>query len=159
MEIVRYLLENQADPCITDNLGGMALHYAASNGFADTVAVLLENAKIRSTINHRGDQGYTPLCYTLTKITEKSRQKKRQTAELLIKHKADLSIPTNNNNMAFHLAAEAGHIDFIALFLHHGAKINAPGWDGRTALQLTEAKAPYPEKLAVTTLLKEFSAR
>ncbi|KAK4237004.1 ankyrin-3 [Achaetomium macrosporum] len=67
-DVVRTLLEHNADPDITDKVNRVALHTAARMGFPDTVRVLLEHTK---QVNSLDNAGWSPLfCACLSKNQE-----------------------------------------------------------------------------------------
>eukprot|EP00746_Dinoflagellata_sp_MGD_P012012 gnl/MRDRNA2_/MRDRNA2_125445_c0_seq1.p1 gnl/MRDRNA2_/MRDRNA2_125445_c0~~gnl/MRDRNA2_/MRDRNA2_125445_c0_seq1.p1 ORF type:complete len:522 (-),score=135.83 gnl/MRDRNA2_/MRDRNA2_125445_c0_seq1:60-1625(-) len=56
-------------------------------------------------------------------------------AEVLLQHRADVDVKhEQSGKTALLLAAAAGHLDFCALLLRHGADVNTAGVSGATAL-------------------------
>ena len=115
-ETVRSLLELGADVNVMDLYGNTALHFACGKGdFLKIVDILLTNG---ADINHRGDQGYTPLMVA-------SQQGCLQAVIKLLDLGSEVDILSDYGESALNIARKKGHtaiakkIERIAL---HGAE-------------------------------------
>ncbi|KAI5462798.1 hypothetical protein BGZ63DRAFT_402159 [Mariannaea sp. PMI_226] len=66
-EVVKLLLEWKADPKCTNEFGRTALSYAAKEGHVSAIRFLLDlGPKLGLNVNHRCEDGFTPLHYAIT---------------------------------------------------------------------------------------------
>jgi uncharacterized protein len=106
------------------------VHEAAAIGDVDQLRVLLEEDP--ALVSAWSVDGFTPLHYAAF-------FGRRDAAELLVKHRADLEAPARNEQFApdarpLHSAAAAGQHDVVALLLDAGADPNARQHAGYTPL-------------------------
>lgn len=103
------------------------LHVAAYLGLEEGAQILLEHGAIRETRNSDND---TPLAVA----TETNHPR---IAKLLLDHGANVEVGCGARmSRALHIAAADGMWHMVALFLRHGATVDAPSGRG-TALQLS----------------------
>jgi ankyrin repeat protein len=102
------------------------IHDAARAGDLEKVQALLKvNPDLVSSKDDKF--GGTPLLFA----AEKGR---KDVAEWLLSHKADVDAKAIDGETPLHFAAELGHKDMAELLLAHGANINATNRDGYTPL-------------------------
>jgi ankyrin repeat protein len=105
------------------------IHDAVKVGQSAKVEALLkENPELLSSKDISSD-GDTPLHLA-------ARYGRRDMAELLPTHGADVNAKGYNGETPFHWAAQAGNNDAVELLLTHGANVNAKDDDGDTPLSL-----------------------
>ncbi len=116
------------------------LHWAAWNGHAEVVAVLLEDG---AEINQqRTLDGWTPLfCATWNGHID--------VMEMLLQHGADREIRSTDGNTALHKAAHNGQEPAAAFLIGSGQDIDEPNRDGNTPL----AVAAWYGQVGVAKLL------
>ncbi|GJE85550.1 ANK-REP-REGION domain-containing protein [Phanerochaete sordida] len=136
LEIVRYLLDQNAQVDLPDNAGWTALHIASSAGHEDIVRELLgAGADVKKT----NDKGLTALHYAASKS-------RIDIGKLLIDRGADINARDKANQTALHRAATTGSTGFINLLLHppEGSpktRINPADRVGNTPLHLAMESA------------------
>jgi ankyrin repeat protein len=84
LKCVKYLLDNKANPNISDKMGYVPLHWAAKNGNVKIGKLLLKN---KASINPRGEYGRTPLDMAV-------RHHQVEFVKLLLKYGADINAQT-----------------------------------------------------------------
>ncbi|KAH0556821.1 hypothetical protein GP486_005389 [Trichoglossum hirsutum] len=145
-DVVRLLLEHNADVNAKDNSRRTALHMAAQNGHTAVVQQLLEHkADINAKDTHDGG----------TALHMAVRYGHEAVVQLLIEHKANINVKDNWGRMALHMAAQGGHAAVVQQLLEHKADVNAKDNKGRTALYMAAQKGDE----AVVRLLQSASYR
>jgi ankyrin repeat protein len=137
-EIVKRLLENNADPDITSEFG-TPLCVAATKGYTDIFKILLEAGAdpdyIQGTINpviNAAAAGHTEII------------------QLLIDEGADIDAEGEQTLLTpLMLAAKNGHTDIVRLLISEGADIDAVDYRGKTALD----QAIIKNNIDITKLL------
>ena len=138
LEIVKVLVENEAEIDATNSEDRTALQGASNNGHKDVVAYLLENG---ADVHHGIGHGSTPIhlaaSYGYTEIVQ-----------LLIDNGADLQHPSSSGWTPLHLCYD--YPETTQLLLENGAEVNSVTETGYTPLYLAVLNN-YPE--VVKTLL------
>ena len=121
-------LQNGANVNAVDkfgNLGWRALHWAACEGHADVIEVLLKHG---ANVNAKDNGGWTALHWA-------AKLGHADVVEVLLKHGADVNARDDRGWTALHVA---GNADVAEILLQHGADINAKDNDGKTALYFAQ---------------------
>ena len=132
-KIMRFLLDNGADPHVRNNLGETPLLESAELGFQKGVELLLQHgAKVDTADN----DGNTPL------LAAAGNDGGLGVIKLLLKANADIDAVNEDGNTALHAAAdfEEGSPKTIKLLLANGADPNAVNKKGQTPLDLAQAE-------------------
>ena len=147
-EVCALLLARGADPYLRDNAGLAALTYAARNGDVETCKEILSDGREFSAGR---DDGVNPaeacqidmallLAARFTKPRSFNKAYspgwRRELANLLLAHGANIKAGTGKQNTALHEAAAANTLPLVELFLARGADINARNEKGQTPLHL-----------------------
>lgn len=111
--------------------GSTPLHMAALWG---TIRCAEELVKRGADVNARDARGYTPLHNTLRNPTARFARRSVNMTTFLLSKGANPNISTPSGDAPLHLAARAGDNELISLLLAKGARINAHGAGGDTAL-------------------------
>jgi ankyrin repeat protein len=119
IEVAKVLLANKADVNAKDLYSSTALHTVAWNGNIAFARLLIENGANVNAVDKFG----TPLIAAI--------EDHRDMVELLLNNKADVQIRKPDGFSPIHLA---GNKDIAQLLLAHGAKLETPGYHGRTPL-------------------------
>ncbi|KAK7058628.1 putative ankyrin-repeat protein [Paramarasmius palmivorus] len=107
LDIVRILLEHDAEVDKPDASGWTALHIAVSAGHDKVVEELVGAG---ADVTRRNDKGITPLHYAASKS-------RISIGKLLISRGADINAKDKANQTALHRAATTGSVGFIKLLL------------------------------------------
>ena len=123
-KIESLLKDPRVDPnfCRTD--GQTALHVAATNGWTDAVAVLLE---FGANVNSKDKSGRTALHYA-------GEFGNTESIRVLLERGADVNSKDKALETAMHLAALKGCADAIVVLVESGANVNQKNLLGQTAL-------------------------
>ena len=113
--VVEFLLANQADPNLTNKLGGTALQLAAMNQNPEVVEVLLKNG---ANVNYRSDMGNAANC-ALAKYGKT--ENIQRVLEVLIAYKVNLNEVDDNGLSVLDFAKRAGYTDIVAFLKKNGA--------------------------------------
>lgn len=137
LEIVKLLLDHDADPLLEDHYGANALGVASNEGDVNIVKELLDRGM---DANIKNKDGKTPINYTHN----------IHVIKLLITYGADV----NNKhpvtgNIPLH---DADNIDVMELLLKYGAHLNTKNVDGNTPLHYAVLSA---HKMGVEALLNK----
>ncbi|XP_067661560.1 ankyrin repeat domain-containing protein 50-like [Haliotis asinina] len=127
-EVIELLINHRADLSTIDKVGNNILHIACESGHIDVVQYLLSLDSL--DINSRGWKKRTPVM-----LAAKGGHK--EVIELLINHRADLSVSGKGGDNILHIACESGHIDVVQYLLSlNSLDINSRGWKKRTPVML-----------------------
>jgi uncharacterized protein len=110
--------------------GTTALHWAAYNEDAETVALLL---KAKANVKAVNRYGVPPLALACTNGNA-------AIVKLLLEAGADANTTTNGGETALMLAARSGNVDAVKALLARGAKLDARERHGQTALMWAAAE-------------------
>jgi ankyrin repeat protein len=142
---VKFLVEHGADLSLADKYGLTALLDATRENNLKLMEWLLQHG---APVNARDWSGETPLyCSRFMKAK----------AELLLRYKADPSIPTNDGNNVLHDLVHRSNreaLELLSLFIKHGAAVNQRNSKGETPL----FQASYSLNLKAMKLLLENGA-
>ncbi|KAK8087287.1 Ankyrin repeat protein [Apiospora phragmitis] len=160
IDIIRYLLEHDADTNTEGLLPGSSLLTAFTKGYIDLARLLIEQG---ASVYHDGPEG-SPLFqaaarargdinmarlllnrgatitavgrYGATSLSLALTANHIDMAEFLVERDANINIVGQNGRTCLILALAAGNIDMVKLSIEGGADINATGRDGWTSLAL-----------------------
>ncbi len=121
-EIIKILLENNADVNFKNYLNKTALEYVASND--DNFDIALEFIKRGADVNALDNENATPLMYAASHNAKKI-------LNLLIEHNADINIQTKSGYTALILAAMHNHINIVKILIENKADVFARDGYGR----------------------------
>ena len=138
------LLARKADIYLRDNAGLAALTYAARNGDIETCSDLLKSnpelSQDRGFGVHPGEMSQLDLALILaaraSKPTKHVHNWRRDLANLLLTHGANINSGVGKQNTALHEAASHNTLSLIELFHAKGAEINAVNDKNQTPLHL-----------------------
>ena len=128
LEVVKLLLERNADVNIQDKLGRTALISAAWKNYLEVVELLLER---NSDVNIQTVSGQTALIIAAWRNY-------LEVAKLLLERNSDVNIQDKSGQTALIIAANEGHLEMVKFLLKNGADIGLENHDGETALKLAE---------------------
>ena len=128
-EIIRLLIENNADVNLQDNKKYSALTYAIINNYINIVKILVELEN--TNINIIATDGSTPL---ITAAIENS----YDIIKYLVDKGADLNIQDIYGNTALIIAADHEDIDIAKYLYDKGTNINLERIDGKKAYNMTD---------------------
>ncbi|XP_067661816.1 serine/threonine-protein phosphatase 6 regulatory ankyrin repeat subunit B-like [Haliotis asinina] len=135
-KVIELLINHRADLSIIDNVGNNILHIACQSGHIDVVQYLLSLNSL--DINSRGRKKRTPVMLAAD-------HGHKEVIELLINHRADLSISGKGGDNILHIACQSGHIDVVQYLLSlNSIDINSRGWKKRTPV-MSAAKGGHKE--------------
>ncbi len=126
VEVVKLLIDEQAEVNLPDNLGRTALFHAVTQGHAEVAATLLDNGA-DPNLNPPG----ATLLYNAAKLG------KELIVHRLLRHGAKV---ISQDYPPLIVAAEAGHSKIVELLLDYRADVNATDADGNTALHLAASQ-------------------
>ena len=109
-DVVRLLLEHDANPNIRDNNGDTPLASASWQGYTHIVKLLLNNNN--ASINIQNDYGYTPLLLA-------SYRGYTEIVRMLLESGADINIKNNFGDTAYDIALNEGYTEIARLIKHH----------------------------------------
>ncbi|GFR24737.1 hypothetical protein TNCT_330401, partial [Trichonephila clavata] len=113
-EVVKFLVNNGANPRIKNTFGRQPIHIAAREGHVDVIGLfLLEGIDI----NEADQFGYTPLHYA-------AYYDKLEMVQFLIVNGANIDAQAQNGATPLYFAASCGHLDTAKFLVEKGANIN-----------------------------------
>ncbi|XP_048249071.1 serine/threonine-protein phosphatase 6 regulatory ankyrin repeat subunit B-like isoform X2 [Haliotis rufescens] len=121
-DVLDYLCKKKVDLTLRDSNNNTALHLASRYGNKSTVESLLPNTEI----NTRGSNGQTPVMSALL-------SGRKETFDLLVLKKADITLTDADNNNLLHTAS---HVDDVSMLVQIVPQfdINTRGKHGWTAV-------------------------
>jgi inversin len=122
--IVGILMENGADPLVTDGTGATPLRYAALRNHEETVETLL-SFDITQDIPDKDGQ---------TALMVAAERGNYVIVKKMIERNVDINVQDLQGSTALHLAAYSGHSEICQLLAQHGGDINAVDGNGHTPL-------------------------
>ena len=139
-KIMRFLLDNGADPHVKNNSGATPLLESAEMGFKKGVELLLQHD---AQVNTADNDGNTPL------LAAAGNGGGLSIIKLLLKANADIDAVNEDGNTALHAAADfkEGLPRTIKLLLANGADPNTVNKKGQTPLDLAQAKLEDAEHI------------
>lgn len=128
-----------------DSNGNNALNYAAYEGDADLVRLLLAHG---ADLGVRNNEGWDPIIFAVFKG-------RTECVRVLLEAGADANRRTPTGSTLLMVAAIFGHTDIIRALVSAGADLHATNPDGYTALSLAESK----NQASAAAVLHELGAR
>ncbi|KAI4185693.1 MAG: hypothetical protein LQ346_005840, partial [Caloplaca aetnensis] len=113
------LLENGARPYLRDNRGLEPLHLACHHASMKVATLLLDAG---SAVDAADDNLYRPIHHLAQECDDP------HLVTLLIDAGCDIDACTSQGHTAVQLACIAGHVNVLALLLHHGASMASLSW-------------------------------
>lgn len=154
VEMVNFLLENNADPNLQNSLGDTALIYAGKKGNMDIIKLLLEHGADSNITNNNGKNslfgaaGFGHI-KVVKLLLDKGANAKAKTKEnyttlmsaelhpkiiaLLIKHNPDINAKFYGDTVLIRSTSQ-GTYETVKILLENNAEINIKDEKGRTAL-------------------------
>ena len=123
-DIVKYLIEANADVSMQAEDGHTALTLAAANGYSDIVKYLIE---ANADVSMQAEDGHTAL--TLAAVNGYI-----DIVKYLTEVNADVNMQINDGRTALILASQNGHNDMVKYLIEANANVNIQGQKGATAL-------------------------
>lgn len=134
LNIIKELHASDASLTLRDKAGLSVLHYAVDGGNTEAVQYFLfqeENGGV--DINAKDKNGWSPL------LRSASIGGTQQTAEMLVRYKADVNLLDNENKTALMVAIINGNQPFVQVLIEAGANLNVKNEYGRTAYEMAVA--------------------
>ncbi|XP_021712114.1 uncharacterized protein LOC5564954 isoform X2 [Aedes aegypti] len=124
IEMVKLLIDHNANIDTKDDEGCTPLHYASRNGNLEMVKLLIDN---RANVDTTQNEGWTPLHYA-------SQNGHIDVVKLLIDNRANVDTTQNEGCTPLHKAAENGHLDVVKLLIDNKANVDTAQSEGWTPL-------------------------
>jgi len=139
VDIMRWLLNHDADANARTISRRTPLHWAADYMHFEAVQVLLEH---NADINSQGYEGKTPLyqALSLSRFTSPTEGEVVDVVRRLLEHGADTNIPNDSHSTPLHLASSNGELEIARLLLSYGANVDEKDEDGMTPFQVASSK-------------------
>lgn len=112
------------DVNVSDSYGRTALHYAAEQGHAHVIDVLLMAG---SFVNAMDFEGMTPLYLAAARGNTEAVQS-------LVQHSANINLRATDKSTPLHSAASRGQIDITRILLNYGSKVDTLDYSDRSPL-------------------------
>lgn len=112
------------DVNISDSYGRTALHYAAEQGHADIIDLLLQAG---SFVNAMDFEGMTPLYLAAARGN-------RDAVQALVLSSANINLRATDKSTPLHSAASRGQIEITRILLNHGSKVDTLDYSDRSPL-------------------------
>jgi len=130
-DVVKYLLEKGANPDITDNTGMNLWHYTCALGLNGIAKILANMGSDPHRVHPKDDQ---PTLHRCAAVRRRGLVKPVLETILSIKG-VNVDYPTRKKGItALMSASKYGNYEMVEILIKHGAKVNKPDVDGRTAL-------------------------
>ncbi|KAJ8131961.1 hypothetical protein O1611_g1666 [Lasiodiplodia mahajangana] len=127
IEIMRLLLQHEANPNFRDEYRFTPLHHAVIGGQVSAAAMLLE---FKASPDYSGRYSWTPLHYAASRNMV-------EMVELLLKNGAGVDEQTNTNETAIHLSVSYPKV--VETLLRYDPKLGLLTYSGKTPLHLAVA--------------------
>ncbi|PWA45761.1 ankyrin repeat family protein [Artemisia annua] len=111
----KYLIEHGANPALSSELGATALHHVAGIGHIELMELLL-SVGVDVDVDSQSDSG-TPLVWA-------AGHAQQEAVKLLLKHKADPNIETDDGVTPLLSTVAAGSLPCLELLIEAGANVN-----------------------------------
>ncbi|KAH9027683.1 ankyrin repeat-containing domain protein [Lactarius hengduanensis] len=144
VDIVRLLLEHDADVNLPDQDRATPLHYASASGKLEVSQLLV---RWGADVNSQDEDDCTPLQIA-------SDRGHLDIARLLIDNGADVNACNNEGSTHLHIASWRGRVNIVELLTQRGADVNKPNDDQVTPLDLASTSG----KLEISQLLVQRGA-
>ena len=144
VDIVRLLLDHNADLELPNEAGETPLYWASTNGKLEIVRLLVERG---ANVHSRNKNGWTAL-------KRASHRGHLDVVRFLIDSGADVDSPDYGRWTPLHSASQRGHVNIVDLLIQHGADIYKQNSHQETPLDLASASG----NLEVSRLLVERDA-
>ncbi len=125
-EIIKFLLDRQADPNIADEENILPIHIAAVNGHLEALKLLIPETK---NINAVDDEGSTTLLNAVY-------GNKEGVVKYLLEQNANANIPDMNEQLPLYWAVDQENIENVKLLIPYTDNINAQNDKGSTVLHI-----------------------
>ncbi|KAF4436984.1 hypothetical protein FACUT_6021 [Fusarium acutatum] len=155
VEVVKLLLENEADITVANNEGVTPVIAASFDGHVEVVKLLLKN---KADITVSNNEGVTP-------VIAASFNGHIEVVKLLLENKADITVADNNGWTPLIAASLNGHVKVVKLLLENEADITVSNNGGGTPVYvasfnghvevLSSALLRYGQYQAARVLLSE----
>ena len=142
--LVRMLLEHNADVNIQDKLGYTPLHRCALSGDKNLARLLLEH---NADVNIQDGSGCTPLHQCAINGD-------KNLARLLLEHNADVNIQDKFGFTPLHFLVIVGDENLVRLLLHHNADVNIQDQRGCTPLHVSSRQGHTNQRKIIDLLVK-----
>ena len=126
IDLVKFLLAQNADINMRNYSGNTPFHTAIENNHIEIVEFLLDQ---NADINIKNYAGNKPLHIATS-------NKHRDITHLLLNHGANINEIDNRGNTLLHRATPGNQIDIVQFLLDHGANINEMNYCGYTPLHI-----------------------
>ncbi len=120
LELVRFLIDNRANPRLKNRYGDTALMIAALQGHTEIVRLMVER---KIDPNHGG---WNPLHYAAF-------EGRAEIISLLLAGGADINLKAPNGHTALMLAAKRGHLDAVRVLVGSNADVSVSDAEEGTA--------------------------
>lgn len=124
IELIKFLVERNADIHAKDIDGDTPLHWAAFAGREATIAYLLEQG---ARINEKNNSNNVPLVYAVNNGWSAA-------VDVLLKNGAEVNTDPDNGGISMQSAAISGHQSLVTLLLEKGGDIDFHPLSGGSAL-------------------------
>ena len=125
LDIVKYLIEADADVNLQDKKGDLALIMAANQGHIDTVRYLIE---ANASVNMQNEEGATALLLA-------AQNGHMDIVKCLIQLNSNVNMQSKDGYTALIVAAQKGNMDIVRYLIEANAKVDMQTENGLTALQ------------------------
>lgn len=152
-EMIRVLVDHEADLSLRDKNGGLALHWAAYSGATDAMSMLLDETTAVNDIDAKNKKWRRPLHLAVSGTS----QGHRDTVKVLLEHGADAHAKDKRGNTPLHDAAAHSDKDGLEALLSYTElrlDIQTPNKFG----ELPSDRAAQEKNEGTTEVLKTFSA-
>lgn len=127
LELCRELIRLAADPYASDRFGSCAMHVVAAAGHEAGMELLLSLSEGESLLNHRDDDGGTPLQASV-------RKGNLQVTEALLHGKSNPNLTDAGGRSPLLWALASSDLDIVHVLVGNGAHVNTEDKDGKSLL-------------------------